>query len=1186
MPKVIGSGRRIEGGKLVTYKQDFNAHCEGEDFFHNADHIKMNPVLPSLSATDVQGTLEELQAVITSSGSGFISVGQIGGNVGSYNAGAVSTPKLADALTAAFQDDRLQNGGIVLILAGKYKLENTVSVPAGVTIIGEDSGSIIDGQMLEQPMFRIEQGSAVGIGGDSGSGDINLDAGSPLLGVRLANLVLADNLDGYIQSGGQPISSMQTTPMILCETSSYLVCDSVKFIGRVNNGPVSARAKTLKSIGYTNAGSTSSTLYLQNCFFDGMKIGFDFSPGNGNLDFLVVDNCRARTFGSESNPGDTTYQSNCFGLISNCNARLSDNYHIGAVSSVPTVRAMFVVNAATGGTDTKISLVNNSGGPTLSNAGMNILVDTTGSNLKTSRSGNNWGGSVQNDWFITVGASAPGGTSPSGDFIGRGAIDLVMALFGSSGIGPATVIVNPGSYNVTTNVASNLTFIGNKRGENYPVFNMQIATGVDGFGNRVFAPAAIKSIRFKCYIADTAVYHSISIPVDGHLTIIEDCIFSNCALTANASNPGNQDGDPQKQGIVVKNCHFYQDNDYTDNISLYLPDTDTVLIEECIFRNNGFIGGIGDVPALSLSSTSTASNITIKNCIFSLNGGSIDNVSPVTDFNNYFFINTSVGRVVIDGCQFLAEEDLTGYTGINNTMLNNGEYTKHIYISALDVYIKDSIFNGPEENYTLSAVSYTVPTLYIQPIRSLKFTNSRIVGGALPLQIGGSLAMSSTGTRGSIVVSGSDFQGANNSTRGTFTLIDIDIDLNSFTSTSHVNSNIIITDNTFYQKVASATAQIPHSEFTGADYNVNGVIQVYAPFFDVDISNNKMVANLRATTTVGSPYSHFTGIAVNNYNSVTLGAASTAIPFRVSIKDNKIKVRNSFSNASASTSSSAAWVRSCQMQIINNDFTFQNLVATNAEFSGCLYLDNPASTSTAYSNGLVTGNIFSRRNEDGSTTNLGRGYILVASTSGPGVIMNNSFSDSTYNNASTTLVEDNTTNDTWRVSDNKRQQEALSIKGNAGMLGLGLTSTGIKVATGIIPSVTASNVNFTYQSTTTNVVFDYNDTGDDLTATWSIPLSGLLPSGVYVTNVIIPVDITANPSTTSVATLAYRDDNSSITDNINPLTTAGGNLLLSFSHYTRRITPSLSPTVEVTLRINSSTTLDAQLGVMTILYQY
>ena len=258
-----GSGRQKEGGELATRKQDFNAHYQGNGFRHTAPNIDMSPPIPSLGGATVQQTLEQITTLISSNGTGFISIGNADGyGIGTYNMNTVDTPTLANAFTAAFADDRLQNGGIILVLAGTYILTTPVTVPPGITIIGEVGGTLIIGEMTEQSMFIVS--SAVKdfrIGGDSGSGTIPLSVGSNVEKVKFFNLMLSDNLNGTAASGG---TTMATVPIIALSNAANLELERVSFIGRINNGAVANRPKTYSAVSTVSGGSTGTTLTVKD----------------------------------------------------------------------------------------------------------------------------------------------------------------------------------------------------------------------------------------------------------------------------------------------------------------------------------------------------------------------------------------------------------------------------------------------------------------------------------------------------------------------------------------------------------------------------------------------------------------------------------------------------------------------------------------------------------------------------------------------------------------------------------------------------------------------------------------------------------------------------------------------------------------------------------------------------------
>jgi hypothetical protein len=138
---------------------------------------------------------------------------------------------------------------------------------------------------------------------------------------------------------------------------------------------------------------------------------------------------------------------------------------------------------------------------------------------------------------------------------------------------------------------------------------------------------------------------------------------------------------------------------------------------------------------------------------------------------------------------------------------------------------------------------------------------------------------------------------------------------------------------------------------------------------------------------------------------------------------------------------------------------------------------------------------------------------------------------------------------------------------------------------GPVPNITSSNGQYLYSSTST-VTFNYEDVNQDQTGIWSIPIYGLIPPGAYIVSISTPVDISADPSTTSVVSLFIRNTSSSTNTTTNPLTTAGATLTLS---PTANVWASLSDkdtVIELTIRINSSSRATFTADQMTIVYRY
>lgn len=385
----VGSGRIAEGGQLATTKQDFLSHVQGNAYHHTADVIEMNPSISG--GTTVQQTLEQIQSLVTASGSGFISIGNTnsdGYSTGSYNVGGTDTPTLATAFAAAIADKRLTDGGIILLMAGTYTTTTTIQIPAGISVIGELEGTIIVAEMTEQPMFQILNGTRnINIGGNSGSGAISIAIGSDVDSVRFANLILADNLNSNVAGGGP---SMSTVPMVQMKTSANFSCDKVTFIGRLANGAVAARSKTFAAIGTTSGGGTGTYLSVKDCFIDGTKLGISYTPNNGNIDFLIVSQSKIRFYGTESS-SSVSKALNSFIVSSLCNAIISNNYVVGVGSQANT---FWEINSSGGNTGVVVSVIGNTGAPF--NGTGTLLNNDTAVTLTSVTTANKWGLATNN----------------------------------------------------------------------------------------------------------------------------------------------------------------------------------------------------------------------------------------------------------------------------------------------------------------------------------------------------------------------------------------------------------------------------------------------------------------------------------------------------------------------------------------------------------------------------------------------------------------------------------------------------------------------------------------------------------------------------------------------------------------------------------------------------------------------
>lgn len=1124
----IGSGRSQEGGALATRKQDFNAHWQGNGFRHDATNIDMNPAIPIIGGSTVQETLEKLYLLVISSGTGFLSIGDVDGYIeGDYNVGSTATPTLAETFNAAFADARLQAGGIILLLAGTYHLRSTVTIPPGISLIGEIGGTTIVGEMSEIPMFIVSKPDT-SINLTTG---VSFDTGSNVDKVVFSNLVLIDNLDGYATLG-EP--SMTTVPMIQAQVSSNFTCENVSFIGKLHSGAI-PRSKTQAAIGSIGSGSTGTILKMKNCYFDGLRIGLSFTPNNNDKDFLTVEGCKARIYGTEDVGAQST-SLNSFIVTNHCNLSINNNYFVGIGNYTNT----FINIIAGSGANTKSVISNNSGKPAVLVNGK-IIVEDPGSAYAAVITGNNWGiTSIDSPWYIVVGD----GSSSLGDFNGSGAINTILSIATSISDFEATVIVNSGNYSVSGSHGgnfANLSFIGQKHGRNYPVLTLSLPSGVaDNLGNRPLTLGnRLQSLQFISGTARHSVrpgFNPLTISTQNAARTMEvmDCIFINTSLYALdlSTKPWtDEDGNAAATNIVVKDCYFLQDGSFSDTVSMLLPNADEVKVENCFFTGNGYAFSIGKNGYTAINA-SIVSNVYLSNVICDLTGYTIS--AKNSSLAQSYILVDNAAVLKIDNCQIYNNNEYVSVASINTTLTSSNLFNKFIHLKVSNINIEDSLFVGPHQTFTSSSIAYAMPTLYLEPLHSARIRNSKIFAGSLPLQFSGSTILSDGDFRENLIVENCYFNSQCQ------TVIDFDLNLASENATVPIAiKNCNITNGPTAQRILHVNTTLTE----------NGVVQIFGGDCYVNFTDN--IINGSLTSVTGS--TNYAGLIVNNYDDAADQSNSTIIT------GNTFYITNNFTSASAAASSSCILCRSVMMLIQNNLLTLYNAAAPSASFIGPLVIDNPAVAAGSCSSSIVSNNIFARRNFIGTTGSLVRGYIQVTSTSAAnrGMIIDNSFDSTTINGSSTTLVEDNTTfPNIWTIERNKNQTKSSIMLWSVGSKGI---ASGVDLGNVVMygGAVSTSSI-IALSSAFNSLTFSYKHTGNENQFRWSIPLQHILPSNVIVTSVTFKYQASAVPGTTKVvfADIIGVDGTDSVSSTISGTSLVSNSITLS-SDYTTGPTDSL-----------------------------
>lgn len=1067
MTKYNGTGRLIERGFLATHKQDFLSHVYGNDYRHAY----------------------------------FVFVGGENDNV-DYRVGSDEYPTFNDAMSGALADTRLSNGGIIIIKAGTYTITDTIEVPSKISLVGESTETILVGETDELPLFKILKSTK----------NVYIDESTILTfdgyvdACTFKDLVLTDNSNQTIKSASHAKATMTTVPMIQCEIESYFICKNVKFFGRLNYGPQLNRVKTLCAVGYTSTGSSSTKLTLDQCFFDGMKIGVNFNPDNGNLDFLSVTNCKARVYGNEGQGQSTSEES--FINMSLCNHVITNNYvvHQTQINDIDS----YLVNISTASGDlTNIKgIINSNLG--LPNSDGYILHDDTFSTFESVISGNNWSNNQNNQWFITVGSSiaTPVDTKSSiGDLNGPGAINLLFKL----GIRDCTVIVNPGCYEVTGNyvgegydpqITSTLKFIGNKMGGIYPVFYLDSMSAVDSINNRyINLGCHLESIQFVSFNF-SGRYNSVHVNFGGFggaTCEINDCIFTDCALVADDFFLSlDSVGNFIKTRLVVKDCQFNQTQTFDSNISIFVPSIDDILLEGCVFSGPGYAGKIG-------SNADKQINVVLKDCHFY--PGVIGAVNGYV--SGYFQIEDYFANVVIDNCDF-------GKNQFNKqSLISVPTIFDFIKITACDIFINNSYFDGPNSTYTgYNELSFNIVCLALEPKTSLKLTNSRFYGGALPCQVRAMDQFAGNyGNNGIITIKDCEFIDTNSDNYTLCaTLLDIDIE---FTNYFMIEDNSIVIEGCkFEQKmIYSLPGQIYHTNLADGyytdQYTNQGAVQIFAPCCNVKFVNNSI-----SSYVVDSGYYTSGGALLIDTLTSTRGqsyASARARKTFVSNNDIFLKVIGPYMNDYDRT---AVNLRSAV--VIANDnhirINSSNVSSTNA-FVGALYLKTDGYHADSNSN--IHYNIFSNLDDDGNSENLRVGFVYIHPDSGKGFFTDNTFTSTSYK------IKDESADGNWLIDRNRNILISSKISGYLGKMSF--QSSNKTTNNGFYLTPVTDTTSFIYEDSG-NVVATYQSAGTSEDILWSIDLKDVLPLGAKIISTYLSYQVDAVPDTTKSVSLSITSD--------------------------------------------------------------
>jgi hypothetical protein len=341
-------------GRLAVDRYDFQSHVDGYGFQHNASAIEIIPSIPIAGSpqTDVYSALDTIGSELADlalSGKGFILVGD---GYDTYH-NSIATPDapydssipafnayLSDVLnnTANPLHFRIRSGGIVVIKAGTYKFTGSVSVPAGITLMGEGYGTkIVNQSDGYSPLFVI-QSDATRIS------DNGIDSTDKMMFARetmLLNMVIADNFPEPKFLGDvaykNPISGViiNAKPLVSLVEGASLTVENVKFIGKTTYtlGTLSNVAATAIGTDSTVPVSSGTRLKVVNTSIDGFAVPVIFSTAgkyNSNCD---ISGSLIKAYGFLGSDLASA-ANNVMVKLNVCNANIVNNYFVGNNTNV------------------------------------------------------------------------------------------------------------------------------------------------------------------------------------------------------------------------------------------------------------------------------------------------------------------------------------------------------------------------------------------------------------------------------------------------------------------------------------------------------------------------------------------------------------------------------------------------------------------------------------------------------------------------------------------------------------------------------------------------------------------------------------------------------------------------------------------------------------------------------------
>lgn len=392
------------GGRLATPIESFHAHITGSGFNQPAASIITSPGING--AGDLQNSLNNIQTFINNANTNGVGYTAVPNTIydSYFNASGgfffnSATPSLDSFLNPIFAAiiagsglapayERLRFGGIVLIPSGTYYVQNSITVPPGITIIGEGYGTkivnatrlnlnslppTINSSAAPKPVFIIAADP------NRNTNDAAIDPNNKFMfgrATQFIGLTICDNFVEPTVLGDTTYKLPQNTGanstpnvgLIQQNQGSNLVLQNVNFLGRVtfsSGKVVSSATQYAVSLDQSIINITGTYLKIHNCFLDGFSQPVRFLSKGGSLDHLEIIASKIRSHGylsgDNGSSGGNHTENNCMVAMNDGNARIMDNHFYGNHQFCYTIATILGTLASTPALDSisKISIANN-----------------------------------------------------------------------------------------------------------------------------------------------------------------------------------------------------------------------------------------------------------------------------------------------------------------------------------------------------------------------------------------------------------------------------------------------------------------------------------------------------------------------------------------------------------------------------------------------------------------------------------------------------------------------------------------------------------------------------------------------------------------------------------------------------------------------------------------------------------